>query len=345
MAKRSAPDICHEAQFLMPQSTHAFPMLPAAPAPRPAGYAPRRAEAHPYAAVLQPPVRLALRALPTALAYASLSFWEERVPGEVKRTTIEKDISLTATVQPGYLRVDYTATPALRKPDLSSFERVLLLLAELYSHLELHVAPTGQLAAVGNQGEVQQTWARVKQELALRSGGDDDFTQVLAAGLDEQLGRPGAVLASLRFDYFFGFLLQNIYGQQFESSARYGQARCFPRFFAGTDLWFWERLELAEPTAPARVAVRLTGILDEAQTDLVAVAQELVAAQQLAVPAGPALPLPAPKALRFAYEATAELDAATGWPLLVEASVRCGVADASYSKEYFIRIEQRNPTL
>jgi hypothetical protein len=322
-------------------------VLPEAPAPRSgaAGYAPRRAEAHPYAAVLQPPTRLALRALPTALAYTSLSFWEERVPGEVKRTTIEKEIKLTATAQPGYLRVDYTAAPALRKPDLSSFERVLLLLAELYNHLELHVTPTGQLAALGNQEEVQQTWARVKQELALRSGGEDDFTQVLVAGLDEQLGRPGALLASLRFDYFFGFLLQTIYEQQFEGNFRYGQARCFPQFFAGTDLWFWERLELAAPTAPARVAVRLTGLLDAAQTDLAAVAQQLVAAQLLAAPAGPALPLPAPEDLRIAYEATAELDAATGWPLFVEASVRCGIADASYSKEYFIRIEQRNPTL
>jgi hypothetical protein len=331
----------------MQKSAPAIPVLPEASAPWPetAGYVPRRAEAHPYATVLQPPTRLALRALPAALSYASVSFWEERVPGEVKRTTIEKDISLTATAQPGYLRVAYTAAPALRKPDLSSFERVLLLLAELYNHLELHVTPTGQLAAVGNQGEVQQTWQRVKQELALRSGGEDDFTQVLVAGLDEQLGQPGAVLASLRFDYFFSFLLQNIYGQQFENGLRYGQARCFPRFFSGTDLWFWERLELAVPTAPARVAVRLTGMLDEAQTDLAAVAQELAAARQLASPVGPALPLPAPEALRCAYEATAELDAATGWPLLVEASVRCGVADGSYSKEYFIRIEQRNPTL
>lgn len=310
-----------------------------------AGYVPRRAEAHPYAVVLQPPTRLTLHALPTSLLYTSLSFWEERMLGKVKRTTIEKDISLAATAKPGYLRVAYTAAPALRKSDLSSFERVLLLLAQLYSRLELHVAPTGQLAAVGNQGEVQQAWVRVKQELAQRSGGEDDFTQVLTAGLDEQLGRPGAVLASLRFDYFFGFLLQNMYGQQFESGVRYGQARCFPRFFSGADLWFWERLELAVPTNPARVAVRLTGILDAAQTDLAAVAQQVGAAQQLAAPAGPAEPLPAPEALRFTYEATAELDAATGWPILVEASVRCTVADASYSKEYFIRIEQRNPTL
>lgn len=330
----------------MQQSVPAFSPPPEAPIPQPgAGYAPRRAEAHPYAVVLEPPTRLTLRALPTALSYTSLSFWEERVLGEVKRTTIEKDISLAATATPGHLRVAYTAAPALRKSDLSSFERVLLLLAGLYNHLELHVAPTGQLAAVGNQGEVQQTWARVKQELTQRSGGEDDFTQVLVAGLDAQLGRPGAVLASLRFDYFFGFLLQNVYGQQFESGVRYGQARCFPQFFSGADLWFWERLELAVPTAPARVAVRLTGILDAAQTNLAAVAQQVVAAQQLAPPAESAQPVPAPEALRITYEATAELDAATGWPILVEASVRCGVADASYSKEYFIRIEQHNPTL
>ena len=333
----------------MPQLAPAFPHLPAAPELPPGvaaiAYSPRCAEAHPYAAALQPPARLSLRPLPAALAYTSLSFWEERIVGEVKRTTIEKDIVLTAAAQPGYLQVDYTVVPTLRKPDLSSFERVLLLLAELYSHLELHVMPTGALAAVGNATEVQQTWERVKQELVQRSGGDDDFTQVLVAGLEEQLRQPEALLISLRVDYFFGFLLQNIYGQQFKSDSRYGQARCFPRFFSGADLWFWERLELTTPTAPARVALRLSGMLDTTQTDLTVVAQQVVAAQQLIAPVGTALPLPAPEALRCTYEATAELDAATGWPLLVEASVRCGIADASYSKEYFIRIEQHNPTL
>lgn len=316
----------------------------AAPQPDAGGYALRRAERYLYAAALQPPARLALRALPTALSYRSLSFWEERLPGEVKRTTIEKELSLAATFQAGYLRVSYVASPVLRKPDPSSFERVLLLLAELYKRFELHVTPAGQLLKVLNEDEIQQTWEGVKQELVLRSGGEDDFTRVLVAGLDEQLSRPGALLASLRFDYFFGFLLQNIYGQPFESSSRYGQARCFPQFFSGTDLWFWERLELAAPTTPARIAVRLTGKIDTTQTDLAAVTQQLVAAQQLASPATPAPPLPAPEALRFSYEATAELDAATGWPLFVEASVRCGIA-AGYGKEYFIRFEQAEPAL
>ncbi len=331
----------------MSQPVSAFSRLPVVPTPLLGTlltYPPRRAEAHPYPAAPQPPVRLRLLALPAALVYTSLSFWEERVVGEVKRTTIEKKIVLTATAQPGYLRVDYRAAPTLRKPDLSSFERVLLLLAELYSQLELHVLPTGQLAAVGNVTEVQQTWDRVKQELIQRSGGEDDFTRVLVAGLEEQLRRPGALLASLRIDYFFGFLLQNIYGQQFSSDSRYGQARCFPQFFSGTDLWFWERLELAAPTTPTRVALCLKSILDSAQTDLTILAQQVMAAQQLAAPAGTVLPAPAPEALRCTYEATVELDAATGWPLLVEASVRCGLADGSYSKEYFIRIEQRHLT-
>lgn len=304
-----------------------------------AGYAPRYAEANPYADGLHAPARLVLHAVPAGVSYAVVSFWEERLPGAVTRTTIEKKVHLTVARQGGHLRVAYAAAPpVLRQPDLSSFERVLLLLAELYQRLELRVTPAGQIADVLNGAEVRHTWERVRQELVRRSGGGDEFTQILMAGLDEQLRRPGALLASLRLDYFFGFLLPNVYEQRFESGFRYGQARCFPQFFAGQDLWFGERLELAPPTAPERVALRLRGQPDPARTNLAAVARQLDAARRLLAPDAQAATTP-PQALCLAYEATAELDAATGWPVSVEASVRCGVTDG-YGKEYFIRLEQ-----
>ena len=325
-----------------------IPSIAADARPAPSGaadnYAPRLAEKYAYATALALPVRLTLQPLPVGAPYAVVSFWEERLPGQVQRTTLQKSIRVAATRQPqGELHVRYEAAPPVfQKPDVTSFERLLLLLADLYQHLELRVTPTGQVVDVLNTAQMQQTGEQVKATLVRRSGGEDEFTQLLLEGLDEQLRRPGAVLASLRLDYFFGFLLQNLYGQRFESGFRYGQARCFPQFFAGQDLWFWERLELALPTAPERVALRLRGQPDPARTNLAAVAQQLDAARQLLAPDAQAAPTP-PQALCLAYEATVELDAATGWPMSVEASVRCGVADG-YGKEYFIRLEQQPPT-
>lgn len=304
-------------------------------------YGLRQPERHPYpAGAPVPPVRLALQPVPAGLTYDVISFWEERLPGEVKRTTIEKRIRVAATARPGYLQVSYAAdSPVLRKPDLSSYDHTLLLLAELYRHLELRVTPAGELTEVLNQAHIEQTWGQVKQELVRRSGGEDEFTQVLLEGMDEQLPQPGAVLTSLRLDYLFGFLLQNLYEQRFEHGLRYVQPRVFPFFFDGTDLWCRERLELVAPTRPGHVALRLTGVLDPARTDLAAVARQMAAAVQLAGPPdAPEPPVPAPEALRFSYEATCELDAATGWPVQVEASVCCWVPEG-YSKEYFLRLE------
>lgn len=312
------------------------------PAPRRADdYAPRTAETYSYGVGLAPPVRLALQAVPAGVAYSVVSYWEERLPGQVKRTTLKKDLRLAATRLPtDKLLLTYeVATAAFQQPDISSFERVLLLLADLYQRLELRVTPLGQIAEVLNEPEIQQTWEGVKAELVRRSGGEDEFTQVLISGLDEQLGQPGTVLASLRLDYFFSFLLQNIYEQRFEVGFRYGQARCFPQFFADQDLWFWERLELAAPSGPERAVLRLRGQPDPGRTNLAEVALQLDAARQLLSPDASAPPTP-PETLRLTYEATAELDTATGWPVCVEASVRCEVA-GGYGKEYFIRLEQQ----
>lgn len=304
---------------------------------------PRQVEPHPWPGAVLAPVRLELGPLPVAQAYVVSSFWEERLAdGVVQRTSIEKTFRLSATRHPGHIVLSYAATgpPTLRKPDLTALEKAMLLLSDLYQRLELQVAPDGQLLAVLNQAEVQQTWERVRTELIQRSGGEDAVTNLLLSGIDEQLQQPQSLLASLRYDYLFGFLLKNIYQQRFESDRRYEQAQIMPHFFAGVDLWCWERLELALPPAPGRVALYLSGTLDRDRTELAAVTQQMLAAQAAAAGQSPAAPLVAanPADLCFAYDATYDVDVATGWPVSVEASIRCWLP-AMYSKEYFLRLE------
>ena len=107
-------------------------LLASAPLLTPAAFEFRRVVPHLYSAALTQPVRLGLHPLPLGQAYSVVSFWEERLTGQVKRTTLTKTIELAAAEQAGALRVGYEAsTPEFQKPDLSSFERVLLLLATL----------------------------------------------------------------------------------------------------------------------------------------------------------------------------------------------------------------------
>jgi hypothetical protein len=286
-------------------------------------------------------VRLELGSLPVVHEYAVSSFWEERpVGGAVQRNSIEKKIRLGAMRQSNGLVLSYRAIspPVLRKLDPTALEKAVLLLAELYQKLEIQATLDGRLVAVLNQAEVQQLWQGVRAELIHRSGGEDEVTQLLLDGVDEQLQLPQSLLTSLRYDYVFEFLLKNIYQQRFESGQRYGQALVLPRFFAEADLWCWERLELAPPTTPGRAALRLSGVLDRDQTDVTAVIQQMLGAQAAAAPHSPAPADPDPAHLRFAYEAAYEVDMATGWPVSVEASIRCWLPDV-YSKEYFLRLE------
>lgn len=321
----------------------------AGPAPPPlASFGPRAAQPHPNPGAVHPAVRLARQPIPAGgLRYALTSYWEERrASAAPQRTLLTKTLTLGWEAQPaGQALVDYRAeAPRLRKPDLSAYERTLLVLADLYQHLVLRASPAGQLVAILNQEELRQTWATARAELTRRSGGgEDEFTQLLVAGVEAQLAQPTAVLASLRFDYAFGLLFANLYQQRFESGWRYGQAQCFAHFLPDTDLWFAERLEVGAPAGPGRAALRVSGLLDAARTDLAAVAQQVDAALALAAsPAGPPAPPTDPAALRGTYEATYDLDAATGWPRLLEASVCCRAGEA-YRKEYFLRLELLPP--
>ncbi len=299
----------------------------------------RRAERHPYFAEFQLPTQVILRATPPAgVRYALTSFWEERHTGRVQRTTVEKELTLHY-VPPatGPAHLIYLATDAaIRKPDPTAFEKALVALAALYQHLELEVAPTGQLLALRNHAAILQTWQAVQQELVRRSGGADEITQLLLASVDDLLQNPAHFLVSLRRDYAFGWLLPDFYGLRLESGWRYTQPRCFARFFGGADLWFDERLELVSAPAVGPVTLRLHGSLDLTRTDLPAVARQ-VEAERLA--AGATAPATDPTTVRGELEATYQLDQATGWPLALDASVYCQ-AGAEYRKEYFFRLEQ-----
>ncbi len=315
-------------------TSHAATAFPAAPPPR------ELRPAHERIGYL--PVRLHRQATPPAgLRYALTSFWEERWPGRVQRTTIEKSLTLHyAPDATGGGRLTYRADPPkLCKPDLTALETILLLLAPLYQHLELTVAPTGQLLALHNHEAIRRTWAAIRPELLRRAGGgEDEFTQLLLASVEAQLQVPAQLLASLAFDYAFAFLLPDCYGQLLEGDYYYPRARELPKFFADSALCLHERLAL-QPAAVGRVALQSRGTLDAARTNLAAVARQVDAARQ-AVDA--TAPTTDPATLRADYEATYQLDAATGWPLLLDASVRCYAA-ATYSKEYFLRLEQLPP--
>ncbi|MFD2721315.1 hypothetical protein ACFST9_21545 [Hymenobacter monticola] len=320
---------------------HSLPEAGRRAAPEKAAEGLREAISHARPRQLQKPVQLRRQATPPeGLRYALVSFWEERCAGAVKRTTIDKTITLHWKAQPAALEqavLTYeTAPPVLQKPSLTALEKALLLLASLYQRLEIDATPAGQLLSLRNHAEVLKTWAEVQAELIRRSGGEDEVTQVLLQSVGAQLERPDALLASLRHDYAFAFLWPDLYQQRFESGFYYEQAREFPLFFTDTSLWFRERLEVAEPTAAGQARLRASGNLDAQRTDLDTVARQVDAAFTAA---GLTAPPTAPFALSGTYEASFDLNPDTGWPVTVEASVICR-AGAAYSKEYFLRFEQ-----
>lgn len=287
-----------------------------------------------------PPVQLRLAPTPPGgIFYQLVSYWEERCRTTVQRNTLTKTITLD-WVRPTETtaQLTYRATaPVWQKPATSVLERALLLLADLYKHLELAATPAGRPLALRNHADLLATWQQVQAELVRRSGGEDEITQILLTSLAARLQQPATVLASLRYDYAFAFLIPDFYEQPFAMGHQYEQSREFPHFFADTNLWFRERLEVVAPApdAAGRYALHLRGRLDEARTDLPAVARRLNEALEAA-----GQPSLAPTtALQATFEATCLLDAATGWPLQTEVVVRCE-AGGDYSKEYFLRLEQ-----
>lgn len=288
----------------------------------------------------QPAVRLALQPQAQPLHYAVTARWEERLGGEVTRTVIAKRVALSSAQQPAspHLLVTLeTAPPVLRKRDLLPQEEMVLLLAGLYRKLVLETAPTGQLLALANHAEIGPAWADIKQEFGARYGEQDETTAALAAAVAAQVQHPAHLFDSLQYDYAYRVLVANLYQQRFESGFGYWQPRSFPEFLAGTAVHFHERLELGVAGAPGQVRVLLSGRLDEQRTDRAAAARQ-VAAALARLPTTPAPPPPDPAELAFSYRATYDLDAATGWPVAVEAVVTCQ-SPAGYTKEYDLTIE------
>ena len=299
---------------------------------------------HPNPGVYEVPVKLLRQTTPFGgISYCQTSFWEDRFAGQVQRTTIEKTISLTWEQEPdGHVRFIYTTSgPILCQSDLSTLEKALLLLTKLYRRLEIETNHSGQLLGLHNYAEVLHTWHEIKQELIQRSGGNDEVTQLLIEAVAAQLQQPTGILASLCNDYAFGFALPSFYGQRFESNFRYETIREFPHFFADTSLHFKEHLEIAMPVEDGRATVRLIGTLDTMRTDVSAVAIQIQTA--LAAAAISPVAQVGPESVAGHYEATYDLDLATGWPIAAEVSVRCGAGE-EYQKEYFLRLEQL-PTL
>lgn len=319
-----------------------FPSLPIAglsTAPEVALEILRRKIPHDQPWATQLPVHLMRQSTPLGgRRYALVSFWEERCRDVVQRTTIDKNIALHWHLQPNALPIfTYEAEPAvLQKPSSTALEKVLLLLGTLYQRLEADATPTGRLLALRNHAEVLRTWTAVQEELIKRSGGEDEVTQILLKLVGSQLQHPEAILASLRHDYAFAFLLPNLYRQRFESNFYYEQALEFPLFFTDTSLWFPEQLVVLAPVAPGRALLRANGLLDINRTDLKAVAQQIDAAFAAANQPAYAVDV---ATLQGTYEAVFDLDTVTGWPITVEVSVVCRAGD-NYRKEYFLRFEQ-----
>ncbi len=293
---------------------------------------------------LQLPVRLMLSPLPQPVAYTATTRWEERLGKEVKRTIVTKHLTLGAAPEPagpGIVLTLATAPPALRGPDRTPTEEVLLLLAGLYQHLVLRVSASGRVLALANEADIRRTWEEIKAALVARYGDDDPLTASLRSALDAQLYLPGSVLASLRYDYAYELLVANLYQQRFESEAGYTQPKAFPQFFAGADLHFHECLTLGMPTAPNRVTLHLRGQPDEQRIDRLAVAEQVAALLSLGAEQQPAnQPAVDPAGLEFSYCATYDVDAATGWPVTVEAVVNCRYPAAKFAKEYDLTIER-----
>lgn len=314
-------------------------MLAPAVATAPAGFAPRRAVPHPNPGAGCLPVRLRRQPTPPGgITYAVTTYWEERFGDRTRRDVLTQVLTVHAQAEgPAWVVRCEATPPRSSRPDLSALEQVLHRLAGLYHHLELGLTADGQPVALRNHAEVLASWQGLKQELTERSGGTDAVTQLLLTDLEALLQQPDPLLASLRYYYLYGALFANCYGQLYESGVRYEQPRHFARFFADTDLWLAERLTVAAPPATGRVALRCDGGLDEARTDRARLARSIDAAWA-AADSAPARPATDPATVQAVYDATYDVDAATGWPHSIELSVRCRAGQA-YCKEYFLRLE------
>lgn len=278
--------------------------------------------------VLRPPLQ--------AVTFAVESSWAETIAGAARRTRLHRTVDVHATAQAtGWALTLRTTAPRLKKPALTAFDKIALLLTGLYEELVFDTAATGELRGLANTAAIRARWAQMQPELARQYPAGGHVIEALVAGVRQQLARPAGLWPSLPYNYLYAALPGSFYGQPFESNSQYCRPKVFPQFFDGLALAFTETLRLAQADTPAQVLLRLTGALAPGPTDLTAVAAHVGAAL------GPRHSV-APEELRFAYAATHCFVKSTGLPAHVELTVSCAYQDL-YHKEYHLVIQSLQP--
>lgn len=298
-----------------------------------AAYNDKTVAVHPQAGSVRQHVTLPLRPTEEPLQYLVRAGWGESRDGEFEGAAVEKHVAVSRVQRADGLEttVEWVAPPVLQKKNPLPFDAVTLLLAQVYQRLVLATSPAGQFLALRNHAEIVGTWTAVRQQLGHHT--DDETAAGLRAALDGLVPDGSALLASLRFDYFFSLFFKNVCHQRFETFATYTQRIGFPQFFSDVSVGFVEQMTLEPSTAPEPFAtLTFSSQVDEAATDRAAVAGAI--AERLGNPLAPA-----PAALHFTYDATCVLDKASGLPVALDVAVTCG-ARPRYQKEYTLTVRR-----
>jgi hypothetical protein len=276
---------------------------------------------------------------PATARYAAALSWEAYASGDYQLATVEKEVTLT--VQPGGagLAVEFATSPPsfTKNRDPEPLEELALRLAALYRRVRVQAAPTGKLLALLNHEELLEAGRQQLEELRAATLASDEVTPTLLDFAERQLQRPSRIMGSLQHDYLYQTLLPDFYNQSLSGSAAPSRTKQFANFFDKTPLWFSEQATVQPGQLPDQLLVRLQGSLDRQKTDVAAVQAHVVAALQLASPAGaPPSDLPA---LHFHYEATYTLAVATGLPQQAALTVYVR-AGQLFNKEYHLTLTQ-----
>lgn len=293
-----------------------------------------------------PAAKLRLQPQAEAAGYDAAATWEEYANGVHNTATVAKQISLDVRQVGGHYEIDFqTQAPAIaKKDDLQPLEQVALRLAALYEWVVVKTSATGQFLDVLNHAQMLRTWEVLQADLRAATTDDDAVTQVVVEQIGKQLEDKANVLRSLQHDYLYETLVKNMYNQAFALGRVYSQARKFSQFFAGTDLWFAEQLEVEKPRDDAELVLVFRGKIDAEQTDVASIGRAIAAvldanpppAGQVPVAAAPET-VPAP---HFGYEARYEVEKATGLPAAVELTVYARLLDV-YNKQYTLILRHR----
>jgi hypothetical protein len=266
--------------------------------------------------------------------YAIATQWQEYIRGINTVTTVEKTLRVSlislAGEQDRAVLLE-SSLPALGPQEPSPLMEMLLLLSGLYQCLLIRLSATGQLVGLVNYDEIQRTWAAIKRDLHRRFGEGEMTTGIIHDVDALVINNNGQnLLDSLAHDYSYHALLRptHVLGHQERQGAL--QARHFPQFYSGADIWFQETMTAA--AADEGVTFRLQGRLDLTQTNLVSVAQAIQ------IQLGPNPPTVQPEQVRCSYEATHTLGL-TGLPEAIELVARSHYHDL-YRKEYSLSVRR-----